>query len=175
MIAEYRGQLYLVEYKVETRPKEQSFYRIDLETDEVYEWEPFSEIIGVSEAGEHLYFYYHEEYRKADGYTFYSVNHIYRIKKDGTEKEELYEWKEDEQAYAGYHGNIKCVGEWIVYLNRRDGKIYRMDQRGKRKMQLPIEREIGQLSVWEDKIYYMDIDGQLYGNDVSGENEYKIN
>ena len=66
VMAEYGGQLYFVEYRVETRPVEKKFYRIDLETGEIYDWEPCEEIIGVSESGENQYFYYHEEHRNPD-------------------------------------------------------------------------------------------------------------
>lgn len=174
VMAEYGGQLYFVEYRVETRPVEKKFYRIDLETGEIYDWEPFDEIIGVSESGENLYFYYHEEHRNPD-YTYYSVNSIYRIKKDGTGKEELCRWEErDGYAYAGYVGRIRCVDEWIVYKDWRDDKAYKMNQFGKEKTQLPIEREIQMFTTWEDKIYYTDMEGHLYENDLSGKNEMRL-
>lgn len=174
IMAEYGGQLYFVEYRVETRPAEEAFYRIDLETGEIYDWEPFDEIIGISESGENLYFYYHEEHRNPD-YTYYSVNSIYRIKKDGTGKEELCRWEErDGYAYAGYTGRIRCVDEWIVYKDWRDDKAYKMNQFGKEKTQLPIEREIQMFTTWEDKIYYTDREGHLYENDLSGKNEMRL-
>ena len=174
VMAEYGGQLYFVEYRVETRPAEEAFYRIDLETGEIYDWEPFDEIIGVSESGENLYFYYHEEHRNPD-YTYYSVNSIYRIKKDGTGKEELCRWEErDGYAYAGYIGRIRCVDEWIVYQDWRDDKAYKMNQFGKEKTQLPIEREIQMFTTWEDKLYYTDMEGHLYENDLSGKNEMRL-
>ncbi|MFR2465268.1 MAG: DUF5050 domain-containing protein [Clostridia bacterium] len=174
-MAEYGGQLYFVEYLVETRPAERSFYRIDLETGEIYDWEPFYEIIGVSESGEDLYFYYHEEHTNPD-YTYYSVNSIYRIKKDGTGKEELCRWEErDDYAYAGYMGRIRCIDEWIIYMDWRDDKVYKMNQFGKEKVQLPIERELQMFTSWEDKLYYTDMEGHLYENDLSGENEVRLN
>ena len=174
IMAEYGGQLYFVEYRVETRPAEEAFYRIDLETGEIYDWEPFDEIIGVSESGENLYFYYHEEHTNPD-YTYYSVNSIYRIKKDGTGKEELCRWEErDGYAYAGYTGRIRCVDEWIVYKDWRDDKAYKMNQFGKEKTQLPIEREIQMFTTWEDKLYYTDREGHLYENDLSGKNEMRL-
>ena len=172
VMAEYGGQLYFVEYRVETRPAEEAFYRIDLETGEIYDWEPFDEIIGVSESGENLYFYYHEEHTNPD-YTYYSVNSIYRIKKDGTGKEELCTWEEGDY-YAGYIRCIRCVDEWIVYQDWRDDKVYKMNQFGKEKTQLPIEREIQMFTTWEDKIYYTDMEGHLYENDLSGKNEMRL-
>lgn len=172
VMAEYGGQLYFVEYRVETRPAEEAFYRIDLETGEIYDWEPFDEIIGVSESGENLYFYYHEEHTNPD-YTYYSVNSIYRIKKDGTGKEELCTWEEGDY-YAGYIRCIRCVDEWIVYQDWRDDKVYKMNQFGKEKTQLPIEREIQMFTTWEDKLYYTDMEGHLYENDLSGKNEMRL-
>lgn len=172
IMAGYGGQLYFIEYRVETRPAEEAFYRIDLETGEIYDWEPFDEIIGVSESGENLYFYYHEEHTNPD-YTYYSVNSIYRIKKDGTGKEELCTWEEGDY-YAGYIGRIRCVDEWIVYQDWRDDKAYKMNQFGKEKTQLPIEREIQMFTTWEDKLYYTDMEGHLYENDLSGKNELRL-
>ncbi len=168
-MAEYGGQLYLVEYRVETRPMQLSYYRIDLETGDIYDWIPFCEIIGVSESGETLYFYSRDEKFRTD-FSYYFENCIYRIKKDGTGKQELYKW-EWENEFCGY---IRCVDEWIVYKDWRDDKAYKMNQFGKEKTQLPIEREIQMFTTWEDKIYYTDREGHLYENDLSGKNELRL-
>ena len=172
-LAVYEGYLYFVDETVETGGQEQIAWRINLATGERELWETYTEMIGASE--EWLYFHkakYDPGYiRSGDKEPSYDDT-IYRIKKDGSKKEIVYEKKEtwDLLHYQG----VWCMNDWIVYIGPKDNKIYKMKESEKNKT-LIVDKAVRKLAVYGDVMYYLDEEGNLYTNDILGGKEEKIN
>lgn len=165
-LVEYDSYLYFLEEVVETSSQKQSSYRINLKTGEKEKWEPFNEMIGVSE--EYLYFYRVETNVDMNVHVTYD-NIVYRIRRDGSDKEIIYEDKEAEPMY----GDIRCVNGWLVYISSEDDKIYKMKKRGSEN-ELLIDKCVTKLAIHEDTIFYTDKEGHLYSNNIYGSLEEKI-
>lgn len=172
-LAVYEGYLYFVDETVETGGQEQVAWRINLATGEREPWETYTEMIGASD--EWLYFHkakYDPGYiRSGDKEPSYDDT-IYRIKKDGSKKEIVYEKKEtwDLLHYQG----VWCMNDWIVYIGPKDNKIYKMKESEKNKT-LIVDKAVRKLAVYGDVMYFLDEEGNLYTNDILGGKEEKIN
>ena len=172
-LSKYGEWIYFVDETVETGGQEQTWWRANLKTGKREICEVSGEMIGVSD--EWLYFHktkYNPGYIHSEDEKPSYDDTIYRIKKDGSKKEIVYEKKET-LAILEYQGTW-CMNDWIVYIGPQDRKVYKMKESEKNKT-LIVDKAVRKLAVYGDVMYYLDEEGNLYTNDILGSKEEKIN